>query len=145
MNDAFKELAQQHSDVSIAVDASLIDSFSTDNGLMESDDLHYSQRGDNAVANRAARYATNAGGIAPVYLVQDIVVVSAGDEITPPTIATAYRTDGTTGKAFVQWEAQPDASQPGTQVIDGTADIDPTMTLPKIPVVLIATIEEISE
>lgn len=144
VNDAFYELARDLDNVFIASSADLIDSFSIDNGCMRFDDLHYTQLGDNALANAAARTAGNASGPAPVYLIQGTGETEEGTAITLPTVTTAYKTDTETVSVNVTWPAA-DFSTPGTQILQGTLDT-PTETLPIIAgPVFILTVTEAPE
>ena len=144
VNDAFYELARDLDNVFIASSADLIDSFSIDNGCMRFDDLHYTQLGDNALANAAARTAGNASGPAPVYLIQGTAETEEGTAITLPTVTAAYKTDTETVNVNVTWPAA-DFDTPGTQILQGTLNT-PTETLPIIAgPVFILTVTEVPE
>lgn len=119
VNDAFRQLAQEIDNVYIGSVAAVPDSYSESNTLMLPDNLHYTQRGDNAIAAAAARSVSRASGIAPVYLTEATMTVEDGTEAVPD-IATCYRTDGSRIKALCVWDSVPDVTQPGTQVIPGT-------------------------
>lgn len=144
VNDAFYELARTMDNVFIANSADLIDSFSIDNGCMRFDDLHYTQLGDNALANAAARTAGDAFGPAPVYLIQGTAETEAGTAITIPAITKAYQTDTASVNVNVVWPSA-DFSTPGTQILQGTlntaADTMPIYAGP----VFILTVTEAQE
>lgn len=120
VNQAFEQLATDMPDVNIATLAVLVDSFSVANGFMEPDNLHYSQLGDNALANGAARSIAGAKGIAPVYLIQDRLTATVGSAAEAPTTAILYRTDGSPALALVTWDSAPDTATAGEYVIYGT-------------------------
>lgn len=140
VNDAFQQIAESRDDVEIVVRASMLDGFTFDNGLLYSDGLHYTQLGDNAVGNAMARHALKAQGGAPVYLVEQKVTATEGTAATIPTTAPAYTTDYDTLRLSCTWDASPDWTQTGTQIIEGTPS-DASRLLEGAPTVLIATVE----
>ena len=144
VNDAYEELAATIGDVYVATHADLQDSYSIANGLMMPDDLHYSQLGDNALATAAARYITDAQGLAPIYLMQAEKSGAVGATITAPKNAKCYRTDGSSILAKTTWDSAPDSSEAGTFVIEGTAaNITSAELLEFAPgPLLIVTVEE---
>ena len=56
VNEYLRNLAETESDVYLAIDQDLPDSFTTANGLLDSDGIHYTQKGDNLIAVDLARY-----------------------------------------------------------------------------------------
>lgn len=140
VNDAFDQLAAELPDVWLAVPKEILNTFTTRNGLMNSDNIHYSQEGDNAVANAAARYISDAPGVAPIYLIQAELEATVGETATAPATATAYRTDTSQAVAPVTWDSQPDTSEAGTTVINGTSGVQ-TLQFAPAPS-LIVTVEE---
>lgn len=123
VNGAFEDIASTMQDVDVCVRASLIDSFEIDNGLMESDNLHYSQMGDNAVANCAARTALGAQGSSPIYLVEARMTATQGEQATPPSRATAYTTTAGMLSVRVSWDAV-DTSAAGVVTVPGSLQSD---------------------
>ena len=146
VNDAFAQLANTLDDVYLGSTAALIDSFSIDNGCMRFDDLHYTQLGDNALANAAARTAAGATGMAPVYLIQAEAETTAGTSISLPTSAWAYSTDMmTTSRITVSWSGTPDFDTAGTQILQGTWNTSVVDTIPHYAgPLLILTVTEAS-
>lgn len=142
VNDTFEALAERLDNVTVCVDPSLVDSFTPLNGLLLADQVHYTQEGDNAVANASARYLSGAKDVAPIYLMQSQITATQGTEPTAPEVATCYRTDGSQGAAPVAWDSDPDATEAGTFVIEGTATIPDSLLLDFTPSpVLIVTVE----
>lgn len=139
VNTVFPELASTIPGVRVATPAALVDSFTLDNGLMADDGLqiHYTQRGDNAVANAAARYALADQGYtvaepAPIYLVQDSMTVIKGSAFTAPTTATAFRTDSTTGTIGATFLGSVNTATTGKTILTGTVN-DTAGLLPYAP------------
>lgn len=143
VNDAFRELARDIGDVELATGSVIVDAFTTANGFMEEDGLHYSQLGDNALANAAARFAAGAGGIAPIFLMESLLAAAEGSAAEAPETAKLHRTDGSDALAVVAWDSEPDLSEPGTFVIEGTPEgVTDAMLLPFTPrPMLIVTVE----
>lgn len=139
VNGALEDLANSIQGVDVCVRASLIDTFQIDNGLMETDNLHYSQKGDNAVASCAARTALGAVGASPIYLIEKRATAQQGGEFTPPSTASAYTTTSGTMNVSVIWDAAPDLATPGEQTITG-ATVSALDTLPGVDPVLIVTV-----
>jgi len=144
INTALAQLADEHEDIKLAVPASLIDTFSVENGLMYSDDLHYTQEGDNAVANAAARYVLNdmklSVGTAPIYLMQALTGVVTGGTYNAPTSVTTYSTDGGRGRVSATFTGTVDTSAEGYTVIDGSAVVSPERLLPYVTAVEIVDV-----
>lgn len=139
VNGALEDLANTIQGVDVCVRASLIDTFEIDNGLMESDNLHYSQMGDNAVASCAARTALGAQGSSPVYLVEKRATAQVDGDFTMPTKASAYTTTSGTLSVSVTWDGVPDLTAAGSQTIDGT--LQTTLdTLPGVSPMLIVDV-----
>lgn len=137
VNTAFEELAEEDPTIHVAVPASIIDSFSITNTLMYADDLHYTQKGDNAVADSCARYVTGSlgkwAGQSPIYLMQSQTADAVGEAAELPNTVTAYNTDGTTGRLAFVPEGTVDTSTAGTTVLDGTATVSQSRLLPNAP------------
>ena len=121
VNDAFENVAATTEGVFIGSTVALVDSFTYENGLLKSDSLHYTQTGDNALANAAARSAAGAEDLAPIYLIQATATGDVGSTIAAPRTARCYRTDSTSVLAGVTWDSSPSSSAAGTFVIYGTA------------------------
>lgn len=106
---------------------SVVDTFSIYNGLMWTQDrIHFTQIGDNMIANVFAHYILESRGVqtAPrVYLVQHVEDCGIGEAAAMPSTATAYLTDGTTRSVSVSWQQEADTSAYGTKVVRGSADI----------------------
>lgn len=136
INDALAQLAAEHDDIKLAVPASLIDTFTVDNGLMYTDDLHYTQTGDNAVADAAARAVLQdmgyTVGSAPIYLIQAITGIVTGGAYDAPTSATTYATDGGRGRVGATFSGTVDTSTDGYTVIEGAAVVSPARLLPYV-------------
>lgn len=145
VNDAFAELAQTMDGVYLATTAALVDSFTVNNGLLQTDELHYSQKGDNALANAGARYATEAQGLAPIYLVQSTMTAEVESEAEAPALGQYYRTDESIGWTACEWSEAPDTSAEGTYVITGTASAVSPWMLEFAPTVLIVEVVEPDE
>ena len=122
VNSAFEELAETMPDVHLATTSSLVDSFTLANGLLNTDELHYTQRGDNALADAAARSAAGVQGIAPIYLIQATLTAEQGSDPEAPTMAECYRTDGSRILATATWDMGISTAEVGTHIIGGTAD-----------------------
>lgn len=56
VNEYLRNIAETESDVYLAIDQDLPDSFTTANGLLDSDAIHYTQKGDNLIAVALAKY-----------------------------------------------------------------------------------------
>ena len=145
VNDAFEELAETMPDVHLATTSSLVDSFTLANGLLNTDELHYTQRGDNALANAAARYASGAQGMAPIYLIQAAITAEQGSEAEAPTTARCYRTDDSSIYALATWDMPISTAEVGTHIIGGSVTgITADMTLQYTasdPVLIVYVIE----
>lgn len=145
VNDALAELAQTMDGVYLATTSALVDSFTVSNSLLNTDELHYTQKGDNALANAAARFATDAQDLAPIYLIQGSMTAELGSEAEAPALAQYYRTDDSIGWTACEWSESPDTSEAGTFVISGTgATVSPWM-LEFAPTVLIVEVVEPDE
>lgn len=146
VNSAFEELAETMPDVHLATTSALVDSFTQNNGLLNSDDLHYTQKGDNALANSAARYAAGVQGLAPIYLIQAEAQADQGDTAEEPQTARCYRTDDSSLFAAATWDAEISTAEAGTFVISGSvAGIAPDMTLQFTatdPILVVTVIED---
>lgn len=139
VNDAFEEIAESREDVSIVVDSDFVDGFTTANTLLLTDNLHYSQTGDNAVANAMVRHALDAQGGAPIYLIEQTVSTTVGTSVTVPTLSPAYTTDYDRLMVQCEWSSTPDWATAGTQTIEGTP-VDGSRMLENAPTVLVATV-----
>lgn len=145
VNDALQEVARTTDNVFMGCTVELLDSFTTDNGLLQSDVLHYTMQGDNAVANAVARTAAGATDQAPVYLIQVETETTAGTSITLPNYAWAYGTDMTTVRVSAAWSGTPDYATPGTQILQGTWNDAVAETIPHYAgPLLILTVSEAS-
>ncbi len=140
VNDVFPQLAQDIPGVYVATPAALVDSFTLDNGLMANDGLqiHYTQEGDNAVANAVARYALDNMGYtipspAPIYLMEGETTAVKGSTFTAPETVTGYRTDGTTEAVNAVFQGTVNTATTGTTILRGTAEISPTKLLEFAP------------
>lgn len=141
VNDCFAELAEGIPDVHIGIPASMVDSFTMQNGLLESDNLHYSQRAENALGNSLARLILGVHGVAPIYLVQATLDATVGEQATAPGMATCYRTDNSRIHASVSWDSAPDTSAPGVFAIEGTTAIQGVMEFAPPPVLVVTVTE----
>ena len=148
INTALAELAAEHDNIKMAVLPALIDSFTVANGLMVDDNLHYTQLGDNAVANACVRYALADMGYhvedpAPIYLMQATATATVGGTYTAPGLVTTYRTDLSTGLATVTWDSLPGTDETGLFVAEGTAAVPESLILAYAPApMLIVTVTE---
>ena len=137
VNDIYYDLAATIPGVRVATSAALVDSFTLDNGLMANDGLkiHYTQQGDNAVANAAARYALDDLGHtistpAPTYLIQATTTATVGSTLVRPTTAECYRTDESTTDVAVKWDTTPSTATAGVKKTGGRTTGNPGALLP---------------
>ena len=137
VNDIYYDLAATIPGVRVATSAALVDSFTLDNGLMANDGLkiHYTQQGDNAVANAAARYALDDLGHtistpAPTYLIQATTTATVGSTLVRPATAECYRTDESTTDVAVKWDTTPSTATAGVKKTGGRTTGNPGVLLP---------------
>lgn len=135
VNEAFRMVEG----IPVCVPYSMLDRFTVANGLLVNDLLHYTQRGDNAVANAAARFILGLDADAPIYLVETSMAAAVGSAATAPSTAKAYRTDQTASDVQVAWDSEPDTTAAGTFYIYGSTtgyDVLPNAPAPVLKVVV---------
>ncbi len=133
VNEAFRQLASDIEDVEICT--SIADTFEVRNGLMETDDLHYSQLAENALGAALGRYIAGKMGYslpkAPVYLLETIVRCAVGDSVDLEGVTTARNVDGKAVKVSTTWNSVPSTATAGIATVSGIAD--GVVTLPGTP------------
>lgn len=136
VNDAFEELARTVDGVRV-IAKGIASSFSVDNGLMHSDDVHYSPIGDNAIAAACAwgvaeDEGASVAGRAPIYLQESIVRCQVEDAISLGPVA-CRAVDGSTIRLQTSWDdSTPSTETAGVYTVDGTTN-SPGLLLPGCP------------
>lgn len=135
VNDAFRELSETVDDVHLVAEG-IASSFSVENGLMHTDNLHYSQQGDNSLAAACAYDIAKIQGYdiasrPPIYLQESIIGCEIGEAVTLEPV-TCRAVDGSVTRLQTTWASAPDTSTAGILTISGTTSM-PSMLLPGCP------------
>lgn len=126
VNEAFQQLIREVEGVEMCTE--IADTFEVRNGLMEADDLHYSQLGENALGSAMARFMASRLGHqlttrAPIYLTETIERCDIGDAVDLQDWTSAEDTDGNRIRILTSWEdSTPDTAAAGIVTVTGTPD-----------------------
>lgn len=135
VNDAFKELSETVDGVHVIAEG-IASSFSADNGLMHTDNLHYSQQGDNSIAAACAYgiarlQGQEIAGRSPIFLQESIIGCDIGETVDIGPVV-CRNVDGNITRLEATWNGAPDTSTAGIVTVDGTTSM-PDMLLPGCP------------